>query len=252
MIEEAFEYKIDGEVLHELWPNYKNDEKKLLQHIGTNIRQANIALNNIMTQAEKECLEEAYFGNNGWYKSINDMGMIRIKLAAMALGLTNNVFTFDPDKEDIILSKLQHFTKQDQLLMMSCYVKQKTVTYLTLKKYLTDIRKTNQMSIKLYRGINSPYNEEIYKFCGMESWTTNINIAYRFARNEGFIIEKDYPITRIFAGKRSTFKNRQNNLYINNGFFVNREHEMIVENFENEYSDINVKNIKFSIDNDIF
>lgn len=27
---------------------------------------------------------------------------------------------------------------------------------------------------------------------------------------------------------------------------------MIVENFENEYSDVNVKNIKFSIDNDIF
>ena len=39
----------------------------------------------------------------------------------------------------------------------------------------------------------------------------------------------------IFAGFRSTFKNKPNNIYRNNGFYVRREHEMIVENIEYKY-----------------
>ena len=37
-------------------------------------------------------------------------------------------------------------------------------------------------------------------------------------------------LQRIFAVRRSTYKNKPNNIYRTNGFYVRREQEMIVEN----------------------
>lgn len=51
----------------------------------------------------------------------------------------------------------------------------------------------------------------------------------------GYVISKTYPISSIFAGFSSTFKNKPNNIYRHNGFYVRREHEMIVENIEQKY-----------------
>ena len=108
------------------------------------------------------------------------------------------------------------------------------------------------MSITLYRGINQAYHKSnAYLFTGLESWTMNKNTAYHFARINGYVIEKDFPISHIFAGKRSTFKNQAHNLYRNNGFFVRRESEMIVENFEKEYDCRNMQHISLAIDNEI-
>ena len=55
--------------------------------------------------------------------------MIRLKLAAMSLGITNNVFTFDAEKEKQMISEIKKYSQDEQLLVMSCYMKQKTVTY---------------------------------------------------------------------------------------------------------------------------
>ena len=252
MIEAAFEGKIDSDTINEIWPEYNNIKDFLYDYEGTNIEHANLLMHQILNPNEKNCLEEALFGNHGWYKRINGDGMIKIKLAAMSLGLTNNIFTFDSEMEKKIVQRIKEYTEEEQMRMMSCYVKQKLTTYLTLKNYLKNIRKTTADTLVLYRGINTEYNNEQYMFAGMEAWTMNLDMAYRFARNDGYVIEKEYKISQIFAGRKSTFKNKPYGLYEHNGFFVRREHEMIVENPERVYDKMDPCNIRLAIDNDVF
>ena len=93
MIEEAFGYRIPKGTFEEVLPDYHILDEKLASYKGTNNRLANSLLNDIMDEEEKWRLEEAFFGNNGWYQSINGIGMIKLKLAAMSLEATNNIFT---------------------------------------------------------------------------------------------------------------------------------------------------------------
>lgn len=251
MIEEAFDYRISQETLREILPDYLKIDEKLVGYIGTNNRLANVLLADIMDEREKICLEKAFFGDNGWYQRINGAGMIKIKLAAMSLGITNNVFSFNKDTERKILDQIKQESIDDQILMMRCYIKQKAVTYVTMHNYLKNVKKKNQMTITLYRGINIPYQNQQYLFSGMESWTTNINIAFRFARDGGYVLEREYPISQIFAGKRSTFKNSSNSLYRHNGFYVRRECEMIVENYDNVLDCSDGKGIRLAVNKDI-
>ena len=64
------------------------------------------------------------------------------------MGLTNNVFTFNPDAEENIIKRIDSYTEEEQMLMIICYVKQKLVIYLTLKNYLTNVRNTNDEAMK--------------------------------------------------------------------------------------------------------
>ena len=231
MIKELFPGLDENELL-ELWPTYESDEKKVEKLTTTNISHANIALNSILDDSEKVQLEKMFFADNGWYKIINQDGMVQLKLAAMSLGLSNNVFTFDSTEEQHMLEVAGALSREQQALNMRCYMKQKVVTYSTLKKYLTKIRKQEDMSITLYRGFCHEGEVKEYLFSGLECWSTTPRIAERFAKNGGYVISKVYPISSIFAGFRSTFKNKPNNMYRHNGFYVRREHEMIVENIE--------------------
>lgn len=251
MIVEAFEDRIDKSRIEEIWPDVSRDEEKIIAYSRTNIRCANIALNSIMTEQEKRCLESAFFGHTGWYKRINGEGMFRLKLAAMSMGFTNNIVSFDSQREREFIEFIDDIPEEEQILMMRCYLKQKAVTYVTLSNYLKEIKKTEVMTIKLYRGINTLYHNEKYACLGLESWTTNINNAYKFARTDGYVIEKEYPIAQIFAGSRSTFKNKSHNLYRNNGYCVRRENEMIVENIEKSLDCSDGKNIHLAIDNEV-
>lgn len=252
MIEEAFGHRVSRETFEEILPDYNDIDNQLTKYKGTNNRLANILLNSIMNNEEKRRLEKAFFGDNGWYRKINGAGMIDLKLAAMSLEATNNIFTFDKDLEERILDTINLKSKEEQLLMMSCYIKQKAVTYATLYNYLHNVRKTDKMSITLYRGINTPFKKEKYMFSGMESWTTNLNIAYRFARSGGFVLEKEYPIDQIFAGKRSTFKNQANCGYEHRGLYIRRESEMIVENYETIFDCSEGKGVRFAVDKEIY
>lgn len=254
MIEDAFGDRVSQETLENLLPDYWELDKKLITYEGTNDKAADVILTEIMSIEKRRCLEEAFFGDTGWYRTINGDGMIKLKLAAMSLEITNNVFTFKKDVEDRILDwiDMRCMGKEEQLLMMRCYVKQKIITYMTLLNYLKNIRQTDKMTIKLYRGINTPYQNQKYKFSGMESWSANINVAYRFARDEGFVLEKDYPINQIFTCKRSTFRNRSDRSYRHSGFYVRREHEMIVENFEEELDCRNGEGIRLAVNREIY
>jgi len=252
MIEEAFGYRISQETLEEVLGDYYKINKRLADYKGTNIRLANAILNDIMNEEEKLGLEQAFFGNNGWYRVINGIGMIKIKLAAISLEATNNVFTFNKEAEEKILNVIKSESIAEQMLMMRCYIKQKAVTYATLRNYLLNIRKTDKMAITLYRGINVPYKNQKYMFSGMESWTTNIDVAYRFARNGGFVLEREYPINQIFAGKRSTFKSQENHSYRHRGFYIRRESEMIVENFETILDCSGGKGVRLAVDKEIY
>ena len=64
--------------------------------------------------------------------------------------------------------------------MIRCYLKQKLVTYVTLVKYLSDVKKTNDLSLVLYRGINTSKPAKKYFCNGLESWTLNYNTALQF------------------------------------------------------------------------
>lgn len=102
-----------------------------------------------MDEEEKWRLEEAFFGNNGWYQSINGIGMIKLKLAAMSLEATNNIFTFNKELEEKILGLIKKESKTEQILMIRCYIKQKVVTYATMYNYLKYVKKTDKMAILL-------------------------------------------------------------------------------------------------------
>lgn len=231
MIKELFP-GLDEDALLELWPTYELDEKKVEKLTTTNISHANIALNSILDDSEKLQLESMFFANDGWYKENNQHGMIQLKLAAMSLGLSNNVFTYDYEEEQRMLAVAGSLTREQQNLNIRCYMKQKVVTYSTLKKYLVKVKKQEEMSITLYRGFKHDGEAKKYLFSGLECWSTSPYIAERFAKNGGYVLQIEYPISSIFAGFRSTFKNKPNNIYRYNGFYVRREHEMIVENIE--------------------
>lgn len=235
MIKQLFP-NLDQDALLDIWPSYVADEAKILHFCSTNISGANIALNSILTNDEKKCLEKLFFDEkSGWYRQIDEEGMIKLKLAGMGLNLTNSVFTFDQMKNKKVLHYVGTLPESEQLLVAACYAKQKAVTYVTMLNYLKKVKKTDKMSILLYRGLRGKYNGEKYLFAGMECWTTSIDIAIRFTRGNGYVLQKEYPINQLFAGNRSTFKNKPNGIYRHNGFYVRREHEIIVENIEAEY-----------------
>lgn len=104
MIKELFPDLDENELL-ELWSTYESDEKKVEKLTTTNISHANIALNSILDDSEKVQLEKMFFADDGWYKIINQDGMVQLKLAAMSLGLSNNVFTFDSAEEQHMLDE---------------------------------------------------------------------------------------------------------------------------------------------------
>ncbi len=253
MFEELFEGKLERSDIKDIWSEYCIQEQKILNYKGTNIKQANILLNSIMSEEERNCLENAFFGHDGWYKRINGLGMNQIKLAAMSLGIVNNVFTFDRDVEKDIIKSIQGISEEQQILMMRCYLKQKMVTYVTLDNYLRNVRKDKSKTIVLYRGLNNkPNSNGKYFFASMEAWSSSYDMAYRFARSGGYVITKEYPISKVFAGMRSTFKNKENNIYRNNGYFVRREREMIVENSEECYDYGSTNNFFLPFDKDVY
>lgn len=252
MIEEAFGRRVPQETFEEILPDYRMLDNQLSDYKGTNNKAANDLLNDIMDEEEKHRLEEAFFGNNGWYRMKNGIGMIKLKLAAMSLQTTNTIFTFDKDLEEKIVNVIKSESKEEQIFMMRCYLKQKSVTYVTMYNYLKNVRKTDKMAITLYRGINMPYKNGKYMLSGMESWTTDIEVAYRFAGNEGFVLEKEYPIDQIFTCQRSTFKNQASNLYKYRSFYIRREKEVIVENFETIFDCSEGKGIRLAINEEIY
>ncbi|MCI8643004.1 MAG: hypothetical protein HFG79_05930 [Lachnospiraceae bacterium] len=124
----AFEEKIKMNEIMPLWETYKFDLGKVLKYTNSNINKANLILDEILEDEEKICLEQAFFGDDGWYKRINGKGMNELKLAAMSLGLTNDIFTFDSKKEQKILEDLEGIDLKKQEIMIRCYLKQKLVT----------------------------------------------------------------------------------------------------------------------------
>lgn len=251
MIDEIFCGKLNKKDVLTIWPEFYEDIGKVQGLSMTNIKKANKALNIIMSYNEKKCLESALFGENGWYKKINGDGMICLKLAAMSLGLTNTIFTFDSVQEEKIKYFIKGYTKEQQIVMMKCYLRQKCISYITMKNYLNQYKPYLNNMVTLYRGINIPFKGEEYKFIGLESWTTSLRIAQHFAKEEGYVLKKQYPISQIWLSPRSTFKNTVESQYRNNGFYVRREHEIIVENHEIVYHLDKEKNVIFAMDQEI-
>lgn len=71
MVDEVFNGKLLISDIKSLCDNYLEMEQKIIKYKGTNIRAANIILNSILSEIEQLCLEEIFFGNNGWYRRTN-------------------------------------------------------------------------------------------------------------------------------------------------------------------------------------
>lgn len=231
MIIGGLNLNIDKNEMEIICPGYEEWINILERYEGTNIKTANKLLDELLGKQEKQYLVQLLFAKDGWYRRINGRGMYLLKLAAINLGFTNNVFSYDANVEKQILDQLKTISKDEQILLMGCYLKQKLVSYITLKNYLNH---KSQTTITLYRGIKSSWTGKDYMSVGLESWTTDLNVAYKFATESGYVIEKNFPIEQIFISQCSCFKNRGETKN-KNGFFVRIEKEYIVENIENRY-----------------
>lgn len=156
--------------------------------------------------------------------------MVRLQSAAMSLRFSTNIFSIDSKKELILCEKSLQYSEDEQKLVMCCYMKQKVVTYATLKNYLIHAKASDIKHIKAYRGINVPFNGQTVMMKNLESWTTNINVAYKFARNEGFVVSRDVDLADVFLSRKTVYKHDGQQYKMSRGFLCRREHEVIIEN----------------------
>ena len=111
---------------------------------------------------------------------------------------------------------------QEQAILRSLYLKQKMITYKTLKN-------SGINEINLLRGIKVLNNSTSYLLNNLESWTDSVVVARRFATDEGYILYTQYRVEDIFVYNRSVFKTPD----IPSPSFrkmISRESEYIVEN----------------------
>ena len=191
-------------------------------YTGTNNNTANTFLKSVLDDQEKNCLLELLHGERGWYRDMLGEGARKLKLTAYFLGFTNNSFarTQDDHQEYVVLA--ENISEQEQNILISSYLKQKIVTYKTLKNH-------NINEINLLRGIKVLNGSNYYLLSNLEPWTDNEKVARKFATYDGYILYKKYQVEDIFVCNRSVFKTEN----IPSSRFrrmIKQENEYIVEN----------------------
>lgn len=191
-------------------------------YTGTDNDQANTLLHLVLTEDEKICLSRLLHDHHGWYRNKFGLWSGKLRLIAYTLGFTNDLLSYDPVIREDIFKIGDNITEQEDMLLGSCYCKQKLVTYKTL------INNGNEV-LKLVRGVNKLPSTSEYKPSSLESWTMSESVAKKFAHNHGYVLAENYMAKDIFVYKKSVFKlkdapsNRAKRLII-------REDEYIVEN----------------------
>ncbi|MDR3600224.1 MAG: hypothetical protein P4L49_07055 [Desulfosporosinus sp.] len=202
--------------------SYERFEDHLLSYEGDNQKQAFELLRVVLDDEEKHALLECLLGDNGWYCSNNGRHANMLKVISYALGQTSNRFSFRKYNQDAIEVLLRTIPKDEQLLLMSSYIKQKLVTYYTLVN-------NSITELELFRGLDEyPFNE-YYSSCNLESWSLKFNKARHFAYPEGVVIRKTIPIIDVFVYRDSIFQ-PENALNLDSFGYISTEEEYIIEN----------------------
>ncbi|UZW12583.1 hypothetical protein OSC52_12025 [Clostridium pasteurianum] len=189
---------------------------------GINNEEANNFLHLNLDVDEKKCLYKALLSGTGWYYGSNNEDALKLKLIAYALGITHNVFSYKSKVQQRIL-KLKGLSKQEQLLLMSAFLKQKLITAKTF------LNTNHSNKITLYRGLKSIESKQYYYTSNLESWTSNDEVAKKFAGSNGFILINTFSTNQIFAYKNSVYRDKYNMKFkVKN--FIEDEFEYIVEN----------------------
>ncbi len=226
------EYTIDD--MKEYIRRHEYLSQQILTYEGTNLNQANIIFNEILDKKEMDMLYELLLSKEGWYKKINGEGCIKLKLVAAALGFTHNKI----HRNNIPIEKIEQIQKnisiEEQMLIASCYIKQKIITKKTLINYQEYVNTKNKIAIKdnkvtLYRGIKGDF--DIYKTISLESWSTQLNIAKQFSGSNGIIFKDKIDIDDILCCRKTTFRHpNKPNIYQSKP--IRGEHEYIVESID--------------------
>jgi hypothetical protein len=196
---------------------------------GVGLGQANQLLDIVLREDEKNLLFELLLGKEGWFCKIISDNKHKLRLIAYALGLTHNFFYYDFAVDSDIRELVKRISREEQLLLASCYLKQKLITYKSL------INNTIK-EVELYRGIRGNRDLEYYDTLNLESWTSDIDRARMFAgskEGKGIVLYQKYKPEDIFVYKKSVYKG--NSLPSHNPLAsrnINRENEYIVENRE--------------------
>ena len=188
---------------------------------GTNIKNSNKFLNEVLSNEEKEKLYILIHSKNGWYSNNNGYNSNLLRITAYSLGLTHSIFSYNNKTNTQIISETKDIDIKEQDILLSAYLKQKLVTFKTLES-------SKQNEIILFRGLRSfDCKREQIVSSSLESWTSNLEIAKKFSNNEGFILKMKFNKKNIFSYFKSIFKQQGN---IKTSAYISRESEWIVEN----------------------
>lgn len=208
--------------------NYQLDIKNFLQHNGLSIREI---LHKNLSSAESLTLLELYFlQKEGWYLYKDGIGKKLLSITSIELGLTNGVYAWNNNEQfEHFLQLTSTISKEFGTILCSVYSKQKAATRACLSKFHGE-----NSTITLYRGMKVN-NRKYYKPNCLESYTTNIKTAERFATTEkGIILKREVPINQIFAYATTVYKTR-NCPSKNICELISKEREYIVENKEDYF-----------------
>jgi len=225
----------DDEELRRIIINYNEILENIQQYSGKHLEDANNFLDKHLTSSEKSLLYNSYYSDKGWFRSSSHSeGAIKLKIAALSLALTNNIFSFTEAQNTLVQEVYKSLSDEEFALLQSCYLKQKIITNKTLMNRLGDPGfRTSQ--IKLYRGVKSI--ESINHKVSLESWTSDREVAIRFS-DDGYVFCRKVSFSNIYLFYQSAFQWNENPLQLNQEQFVYRETEYIVENIDDEITKV--------------
>lgn len=231
--------KIKGYTINDMNEYIRNAdliEEEICKYKGTNLKQSNLLFNKILDEEEMDMLHYLLLSKNGWYKKINGEGAIKLKLTAAAIGFGHSKIHRNNIPIEIIENIQKKISKEEEALIINCYLKQKIVTKKTLINYQKYVNTKNKINIydnqiRLYRGAKGDF--DIYRTINLESWSTQLNIAKRFAKTSGIILKSDVDIDNIFCCRKTTFRH-PHRMGIYQSRPIRSEHEYIVENIDED------------------
>lgn len=212
--------------------NYDEIYKDVQNYSGKFSKEANIFLNNHLSDIEKNILYDSYYSaDDGWFtNSSHGIGASRLKITALSLGLTHNLLSFNQEQKNTIRIVNEKLTDDDLRYLQSAYLKQKIITYKTLMNK-SDEPGFNNSVVKLYRGVKTIDNIE-YSI-SLESWTADREIAIKFS-DGGYVFRRKVSFEKIYLFYQSTFQWDENPLKLKEKSIIDSETEYILENMSSD------------------
>ena len=211
--------------------DYKNYELDVNHFFCRGEPSIRTVLHRNLSDAESLTLLELYFlQKEGWYLYKDGIGKKLLSIASIEMDLTNGVYAWDNEEQlELFLQLTSTISDEFGSILCSVYAKQKIATWTLLSR----IHGENS-SITLYRGMKVN-DKNYYRPNGLESYTTDIKTARRFATTEkGIILKRDVPINQIFAYASTVYKTFDcPSKKIRN--LISKEKEYIVENKEDYF-----------------